>query len=89
MHFSTATGNPGDNANLESRLFYPKRGRQCLQFYMYDSGAADDQLNIWVHEYNNEFPNGALRLIQRFSGNLFSDELIIDHLLHDMSQDTC
>lgn len=87
MHFSTATGNPGDNANLESRLFYPKRGRQCLQFYMYNSGAADDQLNIWVHEYNNEFPNGALRLIQRFSGNLFSDKLMIDHLLHDMFQD--
>lgn len=69
MHFSTATENPGDNAFLESRLFYPNRGRQCLQFYMYNSGGADDQLNIWVHEYNNESPNGVLTLIQTFRGN--------------------
>ncbi|KAM9435613.1 meprin A subunit beta [Clarias gariepinus] len=68
MHFSTATENPGDNAFLESRLFYPNRGRQCLQFYMYNSGGADDQLNIWVHEYNNESPNGVLTLIQTFRG---------------------
>lgn len=73
MHFSTATGSSGDNAYLESRLFYPNRRRQCLQFYMYNSGGADDRLNIWVHEYNNENPNGVLRLIQTFSGNLFSD----------------
>ncbi|KAF5900444.1 meprin A subunit beta-like, partial [Clarias magur] len=68
MHFSTATGNPGENAFLESRLFYPNRGSQCLQFYMYNSGGADDQLNIWVHEYNNESPNGVLTLIQTFRG---------------------
>lgn len=73
MHFSTNTGTLGDNAYLESRLFYPNKGRQCLQFYMYNSGGADDQLNIWVREYSSENPNGVLRLIQSFCGNLVID----------------
>lgn len=69
MHFSTATGTQGDKAYLESRLFYPKRHSQCLQFYYYSSGGADDQLNIWVREYTAENPKGDLRLIQKISGN--------------------
>ncbi|KAJ8383579.1 hypothetical protein AAFF_G00219590 [Aldrovandia affinis] len=39
MHFSTAAGSTGDHAFLESRLLYPKRDSQCLQFYLYNSGA--------------------------------------------------
>ncbi|KAI5619860.1 meprin A subunit beta precursor [Silurus asotus] len=85
MHFSTATGNPGDNAYLESRLFYPKRGRQCLQFYMYNSGSADDQLNIWVHEYTKENPKAALRLIQTFRGGL-RNSWELHHVTLDASQ---
>lgn len=69
MHFSTATGTQGDKAYLESRLFYPKRRSQCLQFYHYSSGGADDQLNIWVREYTAANPKGELRLIQKISGN--------------------
>jgi len=69
MHFSTATGILGDTAYLESRLFYPKRRSQCLQFYHYNSGGADDQLNIWVREYTSENPKGDLRLITKISGN--------------------
>ncbi|RXN15244.1 meprin A subunit beta-like protein [Labeo rohita] len=68
MHFSTATGTRGDTAYLESRLFYPKRRSQCLQFYHYNSGGANDQLNIWVREYTTENPKGPLRLIQKISG---------------------
>ncbi|TSK58117.1 Meprin A subunit beta [Bagarius yarrelli] len=85
MHFSTATGNPGDNAYLESRLFYPKRGRQCLQFYMYNSGDDDDQLNIWVQEYTNEFPNGMLRLLQTIKGGQ-KDSWALHHVTLDASQ---
>ncbi|XP_043076039.1 meprin A subunit beta isoform X13 [Puntigrus tetrazona] len=70
MHFSTATGSKGNKAYLESRLFYPKRHSQCLQFYHYNSGGVDDQLNIWVREYTAEKPTGALRLIQKISGGL-------------------
>ncbi|XP_073672759.1 meprin A subunit beta-like [Garra rufa] len=68
MHFSTATGTQGDKAYLESRHFYPKRCSQCLQFYHYNSGGADDLLNIWVREYTAENPKGALRLIQKIRG---------------------
>ncbi|XP_073711996.1 meprin A subunit beta isoform X7 [Misgurnus anguillicaudatus] len=70
VHFSTITGNYGDKAYLESRFFYPKRGFQCLQFYHYNSGAADDHLNIWVREYTDDNPKGALRFIQEISGGL-------------------
>uniref|UniRef100_A0A8C1TSI5 Meprin A, beta n=1 Tax=Cyprinus carpio TaxID=7962 RepID=A0A8C1TSI5_CYPCA len=68
MHFSTATGTQGDKAYLESRLFHPKRRSQCLQFYHYNSGGIDDQLNIWVREYTVKNPKGALRLIQKIRG---------------------
>ncbi|XP_073686011.1 meprin A subunit beta-like, partial [Garra rufa] len=68
MHFSTATGEQGDKAYLKSRLFYPKRRSQCLQFYHYNSGGADDRLNIWVREYTAENPKGAPRLIKKIRG---------------------
>uniref|UniRef100_A0A8C1XPY1 Metalloendopeptidase n=1 Tax=Cyprinus carpio TaxID=7962 RepID=A0A8C1XPY1_CYPCA len=70
MHFSTAKGTQGDKAYLESRLFYPKRRSQCLQFYHYNNGGVDDQLNIWVREYTVKNPKGALRLIQKIRGGL-------------------
>ncbi|KAA0708776.1 Meprin A subunit beta [Triplophysa tibetana] len=68
MHFSTLTGNHGDKAYLESRLFYPTRGFQCLQFYHYNSGGDDDQLNIWVRVYTDEESSGDLRLVEAISG---------------------
>ncbi|KAM9478596.1 LOW QUALITY PROTEIN: meprin A subunit beta [Salvelinus alpinus] len=61
MHYSTVKGN---QAHLES-LFYPKRGSQCLQFYLHNSGGADDRLNVWVREYDDANPKGKLRLIQK------------------------
>ncbi|XP_052442202.1 meprin A subunit beta isoform X12 [Carassius gibelio] len=70
MHFSTATGTKGKNAFLESRLFHPKRRSQCLQFYHYNSGSVDDQLNIWVREYTVKNPKGVLRLIQKIKGGI-------------------
>ncbi|XP_052442213.1 meprin A subunit beta-like [Carassius gibelio] len=70
MHLSTAGGTKGKNAFLESRLFHPKRRSQCLQFYHYNSGGIDDQLNIWVREYTVKNPKGALRLIQKIRGGL-------------------
>ena len=68
MHFSTSSGNQGDKAFLESRLLYPKRGFQCLQFFHYNSGHVTDELSIWVREYDKSNPNGTLRLIQTVTG---------------------
>ncbi|KAJ8012144.1 hypothetical protein DPEC_G00065620 [Dallia pectoralis] len=66
MHFSTATRKPGDTGRLESRLLYPRtnRGYQCLQFFYYNSGGANDSLVVQVREYDESNPNGSLRVIQ-------------------------
>ncbi|XP_030630676.1 meprin A subunit beta, partial [Chanos chanos] len=68
MHFSTVSATSGNKALLESRLLYPKRGYQCLQFFYYNSGHTSDQLSIWVREYDEANPNGTLRFIQTIDG---------------------
>ncbi|MBN3303311.1 MEP1B protein, partial [Amia calva] len=68
MHFNTATGSVGDKALLESRILYPKRGFQCLQFFYYHSGNKDDELNIYVREYDEATPQGILRLVEKIIG---------------------
>lgn len=64
MHFNTSAGSEGSTAFLESRILYPKRGFQCLQFYLYNSGNENDRLNVWVKEYTAANPNGTLRFIE-------------------------
>lgn len=48
MKFDTSSGPVGSSALLESRILYPKRGEQCLQFFYKMTGAAGDKLVIWV-----------------------------------------
>lgn len=69
MHFETGSANTGANARLESRLLYPKRGYQCLQFFYYNSAGPTDTLKIYVREYDKTNPNGKLRLITTIDGN--------------------
>lgn len=69
MHFSTGTANTGDSAQLESRLLYPKRGYQCLQFFYYNSAGPSDSLKIHVREYDSANPSGKLRIIQTINGD--------------------
>uniref|UniRef100_A0A8C8VHG2 Metalloendopeptidase n=1 Tax=Pelusios castaneus TaxID=367368 RepID=A0A8C8VHG2_9SAUR len=69
MHFNTSGGSNGSTAILESRILYPKRGFQCLQFYYYNSGNESDQLNILVREYSLDNSNGSIRLIERIQGS--------------------
>ncbi|NXS20753.1 MEP1B protein, partial [Mystacornis crossleyi] len=59
MHFNTSAGREGSTAVLESRILYPKRGFQCLQFYLYNSSNKGDRLNVWVREYTSANPNGS------------------------------
>ncbi|CAB1425737.1 unnamed protein product [Pleuronectes platessa] len=70
MHFSTASAEPGQQASLESRWLYPKPGAQCLQFFLHNTGAADDVLNIWVREYDKATPSGKLNLFKSISGGV-------------------
>ncbi|MEQ2287052.1 hypothetical protein AMECASPLE_008542 [Ameca splendens] len=69
MHFSTGTANTGDTAVLESRLVYPKRGYQCLQFFYYNSAGSSDTLKIYVREYDEGSPSGILRFITTVDGS--------------------
>ncbi|XP_048143127.1 meprin A subunit beta [Corvus hawaiiensis] len=69
MHFNTSAGREGSTAVLESRILYPKRGFQCLQFYLYNSGNEGDRLNVWVREYTSANPNGTLRFIEEIKGS--------------------
>ncbi|XP_025928617.1 meprin A subunit beta [Apteryx rowi] len=69
MHFNTSAVREGSTAALESRILYPKRGFQCLQFYFYNSGHESDQLHVWVREYTSAHPNGTLRLIEEIRGS--------------------
>ncbi|XP_047682622.1 meprin A subunit beta [Prionailurus viverrinus] len=64
MHFNSSSVSVGATAVLESRTFYPKRGFQCLQFYLYNSGSANDQLNIYIREYSADNVNGTLTLVE-------------------------
>lgn len=54
---------------LESRILYPKRGYQCLQFFYYNSAGPSDTLDIYVREYDQDHPNGALRFIKTIDGD--------------------
>ncbi|NWX54480.1 MEP1B protein, partial [Promerops cafer] len=69
MHFNTSAGREGGTAVLESRILYPKRGFQCLQFYLYNSGNETDRLNVWVREYTSANPNGTLIFIEEIKGS--------------------
>ncbi|XP_053737283.1 meprin A subunit beta-like [Synchiropus splendidus] len=68
MHVSTAAGEAGDSAWLETPRMKPKRQGhlQCLQFYYFHNGSADDQLNIWIREFNNE--TNTARLMGQVTG---------------------
>ncbi|KAL6486044.1 hypothetical protein MHYP_G00054360 [Metynnis hypsauchen] len=48
MQFNTANEEVGHSALLESRILYPKRGYQCLQFFYRMTGGPGDQLVIWL-----------------------------------------
>lgn len=48
MKFDTSLGVAGRSALLESRILYPKRDEQCLQFFYKMTGAAGDKLVIWI-----------------------------------------
>uniref|UniRef100_A0A4X2K581 Meprin A subunit n=1 Tax=Vombatus ursinus TaxID=29139 RepID=A0A4X2K581_VOMUR len=63
MHFDTSSVKEGEKAILESRIFYPKREFQCLQFYHSSSSNKDDQLKIYVRQYTSENGNGSLTLV--------------------------
>ncbi|XP_073728825.1 meprin A subunit beta-like [Misgurnus anguillicaudatus] len=71
MHLSLVGRNEGDSARLESREMTPTRDCkvQCVQFYYFHSGNVNDQLNIWIREYQDAADStGTLRLMEQITG---------------------
>ncbi|XP_062893260.1 meprin A subunit alpha-like [Mobula hypostoma] len=48
MYLDTKNGKAGQNAVLESRILYPRRDEQCLQFFYKITGSPMDKLVIWM-----------------------------------------
>ncbi|KAG9468977.1 hypothetical protein GDO78_021504, partial [Eleutherodactylus coqui] len=48
MYFNTHSGAIGSTAVLESRILYPKKTEQCLQFFYKMNGSPQDRLAIWL-----------------------------------------
>lgn len=48
MKFDATNKSVGHSALLESRILYPKRKQQCLEFFYRMSRGPGDQLVIWV-----------------------------------------
>nr|XP_033958124.1 meprin A subunit beta-like [Pseudochaenichthys georgianus] len=72
MHVSTASGEEGDSAWLETHKMSLNREHheQCLQFYYFHSGNMSDHLNIWIREFQDELDlKGTLRLMGQITGN--------------------
>ncbi|XP_078256236.1 meprin A subunit alpha-like [Rhinoraja longicauda] len=48
MYFDTQNGKKDQAAILESRILYPKRTEQCLQFFYKMTGSLMDKLTVWM-----------------------------------------
>uniref|UniRef100_A0A667YCP9 Meprin A subunit n=1 Tax=Myripristis murdjan TaxID=586833 RepID=A0A667YCP9_9TELE len=69
MKFDTSTGASGNSALLESRILYPKRGEQCLQFFYKMTGAAGDKLVIWIRTDDGTGTVRSVRKIHTITGD--------------------
>lgn len=81
MKFDTSSGAAGSTALLESRILYPKRNEQCLQFFYKMTGAAGDRLVIWIRTDDGTGTVRTVRKIHTITGILF-DHLCLMHSPH-------
>ncbi|XP_076026986.1 meprin A subunit alpha [Genypterus blacodes] len=69
MKFDTSKGLTGSSALLESRILYPKRGEQCLQFFYKMTGAPGDKLVIWIRTDDGTGNVRSVRKIHSITGD--------------------
>ncbi|NWI56494.1 MEP1A protein, partial [Calyptomena viridis] len=69
MYFNTNSGMADEVAILESRILYPKRTQQCLQFFYRTTGSLSDKLIIWLKEDDSTGNVRKLRKIQTFQAD--------------------
>lgn len=70
MKFDASSGTAGTSALLESRILYPKRDEQCLQFFYKMSRAAGDKLVIWIRTDDGTGTVRSVRKIHTITGIL-------------------
>ncbi|XP_015254162.1 PREDICTED: meprin A subunit alpha-like [Cyprinodon variegatus] len=68
MKFDASSGAAGNTALLESRILYPKRKEQCLQFFYKMTGAAGDKLLVWVRSDDGTGAVNTLTKIHTITG---------------------
>ncbi|XP_050171690.1 meprin A subunit alpha [Myiozetetes cayanensis] len=69
MYFDTSSGTTDEVAVLESRILYPKRTQQCLQFFYRTTGSVSDKLIIWLKEDDGTGNVRKMRKIQTFQAD--------------------
>ncbi|KAM5262903.1 meprin A subunit alpha [Ctenodactylus gundi] len=69
MHLSTGTGALEEAALLESRILYPRRKQQCLQFFYKMTGSPSDRLVVWVRRDDGSGSVRRLLKVQTFRGD--------------------
>lgn len=68
MYFNTSSGVAEEAALLESRILYPKRKEQCLQFFYKMTGSPSDRLVIWVKRDDSTGNVRKLVKVETFQG---------------------
>eukprot|EP00069_Balaena_mysticetus_P000065 bmy_00010T0 len=82
MYFNTSLGIAEEAALLESRILYPKRKQQCLQFFYKMTGSPSDRLIVWVKRDDS---TGNIRKLvkgtkgdpQNSSGGIYLDDITL------------
>uniref|UniRef100_A0A8C8RVV1 Meprin A subunit n=1 Tax=Pelusios castaneus TaxID=367368 RepID=A0A8C8RVV1_9SAUR len=69
MYFDTGSGKADDTAFLESRILYPKKTQQCLQFFYKISGGTSDKLVIWLRKDDGTGNVRTLVKVETFQGD--------------------
>ncbi|XP_014457073.1 meprin A subunit alpha [Alligator mississippiensis] len=69
MYFDTRSGRVENAAILESRILYPKRAQQCLQFFYKMTGSLLDKLIIWVKQDDGTGNVRQLSKVKTFQGD--------------------
>lgn len=82
MKFDTTSGAVGNSAMLESRILYPKREEQCLQFFYKMSGAAGDKLVIWTRSDDGKGNITSVKKLHTFTGIYLLNRATKDNILH-------
>ncbi|MXQ85358.1 hypothetical protein E5288_WYG011212 [Bos mutus] len=69
MYLNTSFGAAEEAAMLESRILYPKRKQQCLQFFYKMSGSPSDRLVVWIRRDDSTGNVRKLVKLKTFQGD--------------------